>query len=67
MASCEKCWQDSGGDQDVYAELIERRNCSPEEQAGLDATVCPQCGRKAVHQYVHVCMACGFNAGGDDG
>ena len=59
MASCEKCWRDSGGDPDLYAKLIAERNCTPEEQAGGESTVCPLCGRKTVHMFCNVCMACG--------
>lgn len=62
MAACEKCWRDSGGDPDLYRDLIEQRKdnpCSPEDQAGEDAKLCPMCGRKAVHVHCHVCMACG--------
>lgn len=53
MASCEKCWRDahwSGSDVATeYARLIAERKdkpCTPEEQAGEDATTCPQkpCG-----------------------
>jgi len=64
MASCEKCWSDAHSYDDVtarYIELIEERKdnqCSPEEQAGIDANICRKCGRKTVHQYIHVCMNC---------
>ena len=62
MPSCERCWSDAGGDADLYAELlIERRDdpCSPEDQAGPGAGVCPDCGRRTVHQYVAgFCMNC---------
>ena len=67
MASCEKCWNDayvrsrlSFKDQaECYSDLIKERKdnpCTPEEQAGEDATLCPKCKRKTVHQYVKVCM-----------
>jgi hypothetical protein len=59
MASCEKCWNDAGGDPREYKRLIEERKnnpCAPEKQAGLGATICPKCGRKTVHQSVKVCM-----------
>lgn len=65
MSSCEKCWHDAhhGPDVDVaeeYARLIEARRehpCTPEEQAGPDANVCPSCGRKTLHQWTRECMA----------
>lgn len=66
MAACEKCWRDAhrGPDYSVaeeYARLIRERNdhpCTPEEQAGPDATRCPKCNRMTVHQYAHVCVLC---------
>lgn len=63
MVSCEKCWRDARENSDKYRKLLAERNktgkCTPEEQAGLEATVCQKCGRKAVHQHCYVCMACG--------
>ena len=64
MVSCEKCWIDAGGDSERYNKLVEQRNlsgdlCSPEEQAGLDATECEFCGRRTVHQCTDVCVVCG--------
>lgn len=59
MASCEKCWADAAGNPELYRELFRTRNCTPEEQAGVDATECPVCHRRAVHQHCHICMACG--------
>ena len=67
MASCEKCWIDAynrsrctGKSQaECYEELIRERNdnpCTPEEQAGHDAKVCPICNRKTLHQYTKICM-----------
>jgi hypothetical protein len=61
MPSCEKCWRDAGGDPREYAVLVESRNrpgkeCSPEEQAGTEATMCPFCLRRTVHMYSQVCM-----------
>lgn len=56
MASCEKCWRDSGSNPKEYARLVETRNCTPEEQAGDAATICPGCERRTVHQYSRVCM-----------
>jgi hypothetical protein len=67
MASCEKCWSDayfksrySGKDQaECYSELIKKREndpCTPEEQAGEDAEICPECNSKTIHQILHICM-----------
>ena len=56
MASCERCWELSGGNADRYAELIKVNKCTPEEQAGREASKCPKCGRMTVHQLVNVCM-----------
>jgi len=72
MASCEKCWAESGwealrtgADQaDVYRRLVSERTCTPEEQAGRDAGYCIPCTRYTVHQYARVCMACGARAPG---
>ena len=66
MPTCEKCWDMSyrpfaNADEsrlEVYNRLVAMENCTPEEQAGCCATVCPVCNRKAVHQYAKVCMAC---------
>jgi hypothetical protein len=64
MASCEKCWHDAGGNPDRYAELVNQRKCTPEEQAGEDAGACYVCGRRTMHQHCHVCMnpSCSSNA-----
>ena len=64
MSSCEKCWADASRDpyNDVpraYARLIEKRRdrpCTPEEQAGPDAGVCPWCHRRTLHQHTGECM-----------
>lgn len=56
MASCEKCWENAGGDFEKYKQLIKISTCSSEEQAGENATVCPYCKRKTVHQYAKICM-----------
>ena len=57
MASCEKCWRDSGGDSDWYARLLLTRNCTPNEQAGgVDAGLCDKCGRQTVHAFTKNCM-----------
>lgn len=69
MPSCEKCWSDSATIEDhagAYHKLLERRDregktCTPEEQAGPDATECPECHRMTCHQWCHVCMACGYD------
>jgi ribosomal protein L37E len=69
MASCERCWRDAqwvlfSGDGDIsteYRRLITERNgeCTPEQQAGDDATDCDKCGRRTRHQHCRICMACG--------
>jgi len=52
-----------------YYELLDRRNdidepkCTPEEQAGPDATECPACQRKTVHQHTHLCQVPGCKLG----
>ena len=59
MSSCEKCWRDKGIGGDYHA-LLESRNdhpCTPEEQAGPDASECSLCGRMVIHQYTGECMA----------
>jgi len=69
MASCEKCWNDSNRDPMVYAILVESRSrpgkeCTPEEQAGVDGRECCFCGRKTIHVFADVCMVpgcCGDN------
>jgi hypothetical protein len=69
--TCEKCWRDSAmyrlrGVGVSYRDLVDERRgaaaCTPEEQAGSDATVCEHCGRGAVHQHVRICVACGWQA-----
>ncbi len=70
MASCEKCWRDAHlGPQfsvaEEYARLLKERKdnpCTPEQQAGQDATFCETCRRMTVHQYAHVCTVCGRDA-----
>ena len=39
------------------------RSCTPEEQAGPDATVCEACKRKTVHQHTHLCQTPGCALG----
>ncbi len=62
MATCEKCWNDAHAGGDVaarYSELIHERHqkpCTPEDQAGIQAEICPSCKKKSIHQYVGVCM-----------
>ena len=69
MPSCEKCWSDAFDksysdpfkDQaDYYKILIDERKdkpCTPEEQAGQDATICQKCKQKTMHQInSDVCM-----------
>lgn len=70
MASCEKCWGDaytrmrcdpSQGQADHYSDLISERAddpCTPEEQAGEDAKMCPKCNRKTIHQMIGRCTNC---------
>lgn len=62
MSSCERCWNDAHrGDQfsvaEEYSRLIDERRCTPEQQAGPDASYCHVCGRVAIHQYTAECMA----------
>lgn len=71
MASCEKCWSDAyfrvledpmKSQTEHYQDLLIERvdiPCSPEEQAGLCATKCDECGQITVHQYAKVCCSCG--------
>jgi hypothetical protein len=75
MSSCEKCWRDSrwaarffdGTGPDPYRKLVSERvgedACTPEEQAGPDATECPACQRKTVHQHTHLCQTPGCALG----
>jgi len=47
---------------ECYQELMVERvdtPCSPEEQAGICATKCDECGGNTVHQYAKVCCSCG--------
>jgi hypothetical protein len=53
MSACEKCWRDSRYD-DNYSEIVASRAsnpCTPEEQAGPDASQCPGCQRYTLHQH----------------
>ena len=59
MAACEKCWRDSRAAGN-YREVLESRKdhpCTPEEQAGPDASKCPLCERMVIHQFTGGCMA----------
>jgi hypothetical protein len=47
-----------------YSDLVKIRDmsgdtCTPEQQAGEYAGMCPKCNRKTLHQHIHVCMNCG--------
>ena len=59
MSSCEKCWRDAEGDVDDYRARVKNCNCSPEDEAGPDATVCKACKRRTVHQHSHLCQVPG--------
>lgn len=68
MPSCEKCWNEANRNSlfglvnsmpEEYSRLIKINKCTPEEQAGEDATTCDICDRKTVHQYARICMICG--------
>lgn len=64
MASCEKCWNDAGGNTDKYQRLIKERvtnPCTPEEQAGTAAKLCPKCKSKTIHQFTNQCVKCGYS------
>lgn len=56
MTSCEKCWRDGDGDPHRYHQFLKANNCTPEEQAGITASICPGCKRRTVHIYVKKCM-----------
>jgi hypothetical protein len=58
MASCEKCWGESGGDLEKYTRLLNERKCTPEEQAGEAAGFCTKCERQTVHQHLRRCVLC---------
>lgn len=62
MSACEKCWADAHGKAARYRVLLEKRTCTPEEQAGPDAKQCPTCKRMTLHQYTGEAMChCPFN------
>lgn len=56
MSSCEKCWADARWGSESYSELVLSQHCTPEEQAGRFAKVCPNCKRKTIHQMTNECM-----------
>ena len=63
MSGCEKCWSDAqssvGDVAERYHELIAERKatpCTPEQQAGPDATICATCGQRTAHQFTGECM-----------
>lgn len=58
MAACERCWREAGGDSEEYAELVKRRDCTPEQQAGIGADHCPFCKRSTIHVMTDVCLVC---------
>ena len=74
VSTCEKCWSDAGlaefltgADHTTdYRRLIAERvgalACTPEQQAGPDATKCAACGHvrgsRTAHQHTGECMAC---------
>ena len=70
MSTCEKCWTEARCWAETklilpygisfvseYNRLIAIHRCTPEEQAGEHAEVCPQCGRLTLHQWARECMA----------
>lgn len=66
MSCCEKCWSDAGNRYKAYARILDERKdnpCTPEQQAGPDATECPRCKRRTCHQYTNECMACHITPG----
>jgi len=74
MASCEKCWSDAyriacedgtKSQTQVYWQLLLSRDCTPEEQAGKRAQMCPNCNRKTVHQVDNICLVCGYKFKGE--
>lgn len=56
MAACETCWRDANGNPETYHRLLVSRACTPEEQAGVAASECRQCGRLTIHQHAEICM-----------
>ena len=63
MVSCEKCWNDAGGNAQRYRDLIVERKdkpCTLEEIAGDPGYICPKCKRNTVHIHVKQCLNCKF-------
>ena len=72
MAGCEKCWSDAymrsfndptKGQAEHYTDLIKERKsnpCTREQQAGIDARVCPRCELRTIHQFTGECLSCGY-------
>ena len=61
--SCERCWSDashmfSSSKSMAYRELVDSRDCTPEQQAGRDAEFCEKCQRWTIHQIVGACLTC---------
>jgi hypothetical protein len=67
VSMCEKCWSDAGRESffrgtnksDEYSRIMDEREkkpCTPEQQAGPDAQVCPECYRWTIHQHTGECM-----------
>ena len=66
---CLRCWRDSLGAQDslaTYHQYVDERDCTPEAQAGVAADECPMCRRKTVHENLKQCVACGWQAEGEE-
>lgn len=62
MSACERCWRMASASEDkvdAYHRLLKLNDCTPEEQAGDDATECGKCMRRTRHQHTGECMACG--------
>lgn len=64
---CEKCWNDAFkksqeshlSQPEWYSILMQQRNnnpCTPEQQAGVDAKLCPVCKKRTIHPYTKMCM-----------
>ena len=64
MPTCERCWADAQSPYfkaEDYFDLVAKRNakgeiCTPEQQAGPDASECIVCNRMTLHQHCHICM-----------
>lgn len=68
MVSCERCWEQAQSAAamravdaaDEYRDLIRTNDCTTEQQAGREATLCPKCESRTVHQHARICIACGW-------